>query len=172
MEQSLELKRFLGGPLLTCENSHATCCFVWGLRHTRQQQQQWTALHFNSGKFTESKQILLSCSSPHLFPCNHLSESIGSLQLPFWNISLARTPNLFVSFVALFRARSGIDLELDVINYWSVAFCALLTLNGPISPLVIFFFSVTIILSHKHSINKVICLIPPNKDVKEGEKKP
>lgn len=126
------------GLLLTCENGHASCRLLLGLQLTGQQQQR--ALQFNSRRFKESRQVLLSCSAPNLFPCNHLSEGIGSLQQPFWNVSLARTPNLFVSFVALFRAGSGIDLELDVIDYWSVAFRALLTLTGPINYSLKFFF--------------------------------
>lgn len=158
------------GLLLTCENGHTSCCLLLGLQLTGQQQQR--ALQFNSRRFKESRQVLLSCSAPNLFPCNHLSERISSLQQPFWNVSLARTLNLFVSFVALFRVGSGIDLELDVIDYWPVAFRALLTLTGPINYSLNFFFSVTIILTHKHSINKVIRSITPNKDVKEeGEKK-
>lgn len=97
------------------------------------------ALHFNSRRFKESRQILLSCSPPLLFPCNHLSERIGSLQQPFWNISFACNPNFLVSFVALFGAGSGVDLELEVMDYWSVAFLALLTLTGPLNPSLIFF---------------------------------
>lgn len=139
-----------------------------------QQQEQWEkeegrALQFNSGRVKESRWILLSCFPTHLFTFNHLSERIGSLQQAFWNFSLARTTNLFVSFMALLRAA-----ELDLIDYRSAAFCAFLTSTGPKNPSLIFYlfiFLFTIISGHRHPINKVICLITPNKHVKEEGKK-
>lgn len=68
-----------------------------------------------------------------------------------------------VCLVALFRAGSGINVDLDLVDYRLVTFPALLMLTGSLHPLVIFFSSVIMILTYDElcpcSVNKVIHLI-------------